>query len=73
MKVGNLVRWTPTLISAVARAEKDNHGVVTDLNAVLKKVKVHWAKKPNVFAENNVWVYLRNVTLIAEGIEIAEI
>jgi len=73
MKVGNLVRWTPTLISAASRAEKDNLGVVTEFDTTLKKIKVHWAKKPNVFTGNNVWVYLRNVTLVAEGEKVTEI
>ena len=73
MKKGNLVQWTPTVINGVIRTEKGNVGVITELDKTLKKAKVHWAVKPRIMEENNVWVYLRNVTLLAEGEKVTEI
>lgn len=76
MKKGNLVKWTPAGVNGVFRGrppEKGNVGVITEIDKTLKKAKVHWAIKPYVFEKNNVWVYLRNVTLLTKGVEIAEI
>ena len=73
MKKGNLVQWTPTVINEVVRTRKGNVGVITELDKTLKKAKVHWAVKPRIMEENNTWVYLRNVTLVAEGEKVTEI
>tara|TARA_Y100000593_G_C4064050_1_gene215850 strand:- start:34 stop:264 length:231 start_codon:yes stop_codon:yes gene_type:complete len=76
MKKGNLVQWTPTGVNGVFRGrppEKGNVGVITELDKTLKKAKVHWVIKPYIFEKNNVWVYLRNVTLLTKGVEIAEV
>jgi len=71
MKKGNLVQWTPTVIGN-RRAETGNVGVITELDKTLKKAKVCWTTKPLIFQKNNVWVYLRNVTLLTKGVEITE-
>lgn len=73
MKKGNLVQWTPTVINEVVRTRKGNVGVITEIDKTLKKAKVHWAVKPRIMEKNNEWVYLRNVTLLTKGVEIAEI
>ena len=76
MKKGNLVQWTPAGINGVWRGrppEKGNVGIITELDKALKKAKVHWAIKPYVFEKNNVWVYLRDVSLLTKGVEIAEV
>ena len=73
MRKGNLVQWTPTVINEVVRTRKGNVGVITELDKTLKKAKVHWAVKPRIMEENNAWVYLRNVTLLAKGEKVTEI
>ena len=73
MKKGNLVQWTPTVINEVVRTRKGNVGVITEIDKTLKKAKVHWAVKPCIMEKNNAWVYLRNVTLLTKGVEIAEV
>ena len=76
MKKGDLVQWIPARINGVrwsGPSEKGNVGVITEFDKTLKKAKVHWAIKPYIFEKNNVWVYLRNVTLLTKGVEIAEV
>jgi len=66
MKKGNLVEWTPRMLTPPY--EQGNIGIVTELDKLLKKAKVHWIKKPHCFEKNGVWVYLRNITLIGEKV-----
>ena len=61
------------MINEVVRTRKGNVGVITEIDKTLKKAKVHWAVKPRIMEKNNEWVYLRNVTLLTKGVEIAEI
>lgn len=72
MKVGNLVRWKGSGI-APPPVNEQTAGIITELDSRLQKAKVCWSRAPAVFGnrENNLWVYLRNVTLLVEGNKIA--
>ena len=52
MKKGNLVEWTPRMLTPPY--EQGNIGIVTELDKLLKKAKVHWIKKPHCFEKNGV-------------------
>lgn len=65
MQVGDLVRFGSS--GLVTPGINGQLGVITDIHDGLKKAKVTWTTLPDCYHENNCWVYLRNLSLVASS------